>query len=104
MNESLVPSSHDRRDLSFTDNENETFNSLSMLFNEDQKNSTMSSSISLLKSELPSINCISTSNKQKSSSVISNRPNGEVAFDFNPWLLLFMDSDEEQTVRSYYQL
>jgi hypothetical protein len=71
-------------ELSITENNDETFDSYSLLFDKAQHNFSTSSEISFLKHDLSTtINNIST----------------EDAANFNPWLLLFVQDDQQQIVR-----
>jgi len=92
MSESLLTSSSDSLELSITEN---TFPSYSLLFDKDKQNFSTSSEISFLKHDLSPIDYNQTITKQ----TINNVPI-EGSTNFNPFLLLFMQNDDEQqTVR-----
>jgi len=91
MNES---SSSDSFELSITENNNQTFSSYSLLFDKAKHNFSTSSEISFIKHDLSSID----HNQTVLQETINNLPKEE-SRNFNPFLLLFIDNDEQQTVR-----
>jgi hypothetical protein len=91
MNESSL---NDSFELSMTENNNETFSSYSLLFDKAKHNFSTSSEISFIKNDLSSID----HNQTVLQETINNIPKEE-SRNFNPFLLLFIDNDEQQTVR-----
>jgi len=94
MSESLLTSSSDSLELS--DN-NETFASYSLLFDKAKQNFSTSSEISFIKHDLSPIDHNQTIIKEKLTTV-NNQPTKE-SINFNPFLLLFTQDDEPQSVR-----
>jgi hypothetical protein len=98
MNESLLSSSGDSLELSVTENNNETLDSYSLLFNKGKHNFSTSSEISFNKHELSPMDHNQTLTKETLTTIINNEPKEE-SVKFNPFLLFFTDNDDQQTVR-----
>ena len=98
MSESLLTSSSDSLELSITENNNETIDSYSLLFDKAKHNFSTSSEISFIKHDLPPIiDPNQTFTKETSTTTINNAPTEE-SIKFNPFLLLFVQDDEQQIV------
>ena len=81
-------------DLSYIDNNNETLNSYSLLFDKNENNFSTSSDISLFEYQSSSID----QNRTVKLTTNNNRISEE-SLNFNPWLLLFTQNDQQRTVR-----
>jgi hypothetical protein len=93
MSEPLLRSSNDSFESSISENPDETFDSYSLLFDKAKHNFSTSSEISFIRNELSPIENNQTITKQ--TSITNDDVNS------NPWLLLFVQNDDQQTVRSY---
>lgn len=101
MSESLLSSSGESLDLSNTENNNiyQTFPSYSLLFDKNKHNFSTSSEISFIKNDLSPIEHNETVTKE-----IINNITIEESTKFNPFLLLFIqDDDDEQQIVSIHR-